>query len=475
MFKPLLTGILLASAPALAQELASLELHAVKTDIEHLPIKTDRPFAPATLNYSVTVEASYTDFLLVNARPSSGASLSINGNAATPGQDTKVPLALGENRITVTAGGSKTYQINVTRKDLAKIYTSEPIGKGMWRIKDFGGYIGNQDMYLIEGQNRAVLFDTGMGRGSLGEYVATLTKLPVDVAITHGNRDHFLQVDQFPNSIVYMSELDVTRLPPQLVTPRFHWVKGGDVIDLGGRRFEVVNVPGHSLGSVLYIDFANKIAITGDAISSGSMVYMFAPTCGALDEYLDGLRKLEQRLKPLDAITLLVGHHYQERVPLNGKAGKQLITDMRIAAEKVLRGEAEGKLTTNTRDGRSVELRQLNEGLAGLWYNPKNLRTDPAALEFLDIRTTSGQYVIPRPVFSSFQRDYAAVVDPSATAVEITPTAYWPNHKSISINGRRARSGAPFAAVLNNGENKFEIAVTPAEGAARTYTVTLTK
>jgi para-nitrobenzyl esterase len=79
----------------------------------------------------------------------------------------------------------------------------------MWRILDFGGHIGNEDMYLIEGKDRAILFDTGMGRGDLGAYVKRLTKLPVDVAITHGNRGHFLQVDQFPDSTVYLSELDV--------------------------------------------------------------------------------------------------------------------------------------------------------------------------------------------------------------------------------------------------------------------------
>ena len=301
--------------------------------------------------------------------------------------------------------------MTVTRKDLSKEYWSEPIGKGMWRIQDFGGYIGNEDMYLFEGKDRALLFDTGMGRGDLAAYVGKLTKLPVDVAISHGNRDHFLQVDQFPNSTVYMSELDVTRLPPELVTPRYKWIKGGDVIDIGaGRKFEVIPVPGHSLGSVLYVDFTNKIAITGDAISSGSMVYMFAPSCAALDEYLAGLKKLEERIKGLDGLTLLVGHHYQERTPLKGAAGKQLITDMRIAAEKVLRGELEGKPARTGRDGRFTELRQANVGLAGLWYNPKNLVTDPAALEFLKVQTGAGKNVIPRPVFSSFQTEYTAAV-----------------------------------------------------------------
>ena len=482
----LLTGVLFAGfcaaqAPDPAS-LAGLELSAYKTDIERLPIKLNESFSPSTLSYTATVEASYTESLYVTPRLSAnqGATVKINGVGAKPGEASKVQLSLGENKIgivvTSSGGAAKTYSLTVMRKDLSKEYRSEPIGKGMWRIQDFGGYIGNQDMYLFEGKDRAILFDTGIGRGELGAFLKTVTKLPVDVAITHGNRDHFLQVDKFPNSTVYLSELDVTRLPPELVTPRYKWIKGGDIIDIGaGRKFEVIPVPGHSLGSVLYVDFANKIAITGDAVSSGSMVYMFAPTCGALDEYLSGLKKLEERFKALDGVRLLVGHAYQERTPLKGAAGKQLITDMRIAAEKVLSGELEGRPARTERDGRATELRQLNVGLAGLWYNPKNLVTDPAALEFLKVQTAAGKNVIPRPVFSSFQTEYSAAVGSDAGRLEVTPTAYWPNHKRITVNGRPVKSGAPISVDVASGLNKVEIAVTSEKGTVRTYTVAVTR
>ncbi len=324
--------------------------------------------------------------------PGAAVRLRINDVDVTPGEPHKVSLSPGVNpfRIAVTPMGGRpevVYQLTVTREDLSREYRSEVIGQGVWRIRDFGGTIGNQDMYLIEGRDRAILFDTGMGRGDLAGYVKSLTRLPIDVAITHGNRDHFLQVDQFPGSTVYMSGKDVTRLPPALVTRRYRWVRDGDRIDLGGRSFDVVEVPGHSLGSVVYLDVANRIAITGDAISSGSMVYVFAPTCTALDQYLASLRKLEDRVKNLESLTLLVGHHYQERTPLTGAAGKQLITDMGTAAERVLRGELEGRPAQTVRDGRTVELRQAKVGLAGLWYNPRNLVTDPAALGLLEVRT----------------------------------------------------------------------------------------
>jgi para-nitrobenzyl esterase len=471
-----------AIVPALGQSpatLTGLDVGAYKTDIEKLNYKLDQPFSPSTMSYTLTVEASYTENLVITPKAPSGASVTINGAAAKTGEENKVPLALGANkfRIAVASGGQeKTWELNVNRKDASKEYTSESIGKGMWRVKDFGGYIGNESMYLIEGKDRAILFDTGMGTGDIAGYVKTLTKLPVDVAITHGNRDHFAQVDKFKDSTVYLSPLDVTRLGPELITPKYQWLKPGDVVDIGnGRKFEAVYVPGHTLGSIVYTDWANKIAITGDAVSSGSMVYMFGSACGALDEYLAGLKKFEVRLNKLDGITLLVGHNYQERTPLNGKAGKQLITDMRTAAEKVLAGEAEGKLTHTGRDARMSDLRQLNVGLAGLWYNPSNLRTDPAALEFLKVQTSAGKDVIPRPVFSSFVTSYTAAVPADVAKIEITPTPYWPKSKGITINGKAAKADAPFAADVVNGENKYEIAVTPETGAVRTYTVVVTR
>jgi glyoxylase-like metal-dependent hydrolase (beta-lactamase superfamily II) len=478
----LFTGICLAQVKG-SVTLTGLELAADKTDIERLPIKLNEKFSPSTFNYTVTVDASYTANMFITPKLSSGdyGSLKINGADVKPGEPYKVKVNPGENKFSITlapngGGAANTYNLAVTQKDLSKEYWSEPLGKGMWRIQDFGGCIGNEDMYLIEGKDRALLFDTGMGTGNLAAYVKTLTKLPVDVALTHGNRDHFLQVDQFPDATVYLSELDVTRLPPALVTPKYKWIKEGDVIDIGaGRKYEVIEVPGHTLGCVLYVDFANKIAITGDGISSGSMVYEFAPTCAALDQYLDGLKKAEARFKGLDGLTLLVGHHYQEKTPLRGAAGKQLITDMRTAAEKVLSGELVGKPAQTGRDGRFTELRQANVGLAGLWYNPKNLVTDPAALGFLKVQTAAGKPVIPRPIFSSFQTSYTASVTGDVAKVEITPTAYWPNHKGITINGKPVKSGAAMVVDLSNGENKLDIAVTSEKGSVRTYTIVITK
>jgi para-nitrobenzyl esterase len=231
-------------------------------------------------------------------------------------------------------------------------------------------------MYLIEGKGKALLFDTGMGKGDLPAFIRTLTSLPVDVAITHGNRDHFGQVDQFKESIVYMSGNDKSRLPAEFITPNYNWVKEGDKIDIGnGRSFEILEIPGHTTGCIIFFDEKNKIAVTGDGIGSGDRVHMFGTLCAPVDVYLDALKKIEKRISNLDGLTLLVGHHYQEKTALTGTAGKQLFTDMRILSEKVMSGEIIGKPAKTIRNGQTINLRQAYYGLAGLWYNPDNLKS----------------------------------------------------------------------------------------------------
>ena len=45
-------------------------------------------------------------------------------------------------------------------------------------------------MYLVEGSERAVLIDTGIGLGNICKYVRKLTSKPLTVLITHGHVDH---------------------------------------------------------------------------------------------------------------------------------------------------------------------------------------------------------------------------------------------------------------------------------------------
>ena len=144
---------------------------------------------------------------------------------------------------------------------------------------------------------------------------------------------------------------------------------------------------------------------------------------------------------------------------------------MITATEKVLSGELQGRQVFSTRGSEKLELRELNVGLAGLWYNPKNLRTAPAALDYLDLKTPTGKLPEWKPWFSSWVTSYSVKMpDPSETA-EVTPVAYWPNYRKLTVNGAEVKSGATHAVELAPGENKIAITVTGNDGSTETYTV----
>ncbi len=445
--------MIIATGPMLhaqaAGVLTNLEIGSYKTDIEYLRFPLDQPLSASRFDYTATVEMMFSAKIFITAT-----------TPATTGGELKISRTCGEIRRAARSGPEGRLQPvrhhgvhapgairalspDAHRKDLSKTYTSQKLGNGIWRVFDFGGIRGNESFYLVEGKDRALLLDTGMGKGDLPADLRTLTSSPIAVAITHGHGDHFRQVNELKDSTVYISEEDATHLPPDFITPKFKWIKDGAVIDLGGgRQFEAIHVPGHTLGSMVYLDRKDNIAVTGDAVGSGSMVYLFMPSCTALDQYLKGLKHLQEKLKGLNNLTLLVGHSYQEKVPLKGAAAEEYVSDMVTAVEKVLSGQLQGREVFSSFGREKLELRELNVGLAGLWYNPKNLHTARAALDDLDLKTPAGKLLEWKPWFSSYVTHYSVRMPGPGGTVEVTPVAYWPNGKKLTVNGAEVKSGA---------------------------------
>ncbi len=368
------------NSQTVAPKLSNLELGYFKTNLEFVRFWMNETFSPDTASYTVTVEASRTDSIVITPRLPEDITdvvITINDSVVKANEGYKVDVNMGDNPFTIRVSKGRknatTYNLLVTQKDLSAVYVSEKVMEGVWRIYDFGAFPGNENFYLVEGDGKALLFDTGMGKGDLASYIKGLTSLPVDIAITHGHGDHFRQVDQFKESTVYIHEKDLGMLPPELVTPRFKTIRGGYVIDIGGgRRFEALELPGHTPGCLIFLDAANKLAAGGDAAGSGDRVHAYNIPFNDLKIYAEALRKIEAKIKDLDGLTILTGHYYQEKTPLTGATGKQFITDMRILTEKVLSGEIVGKTAYTVRNGQVRELRQAYYGLGGLWYNPNN-------------------------------------------------------------------------------------------------------
>ena len=48
-------------------------------------------------------------------------------------------------------------------------------------------------------------------------------------------------------------------------------VRDGNSIDLGGRRLEVIEIPGHTPGSIAILDVERRILFSGDTVQDGSI------------------------------------------------------------------------------------------------------------------------------------------------------------------------------------------------------------
>ncbi len=147
--------------------------------------------------------------------------------------------------------------------------------------------------FLIIGESFALMFDTGLGIGNIRRVVDQLTDLDVVVLNSHTHYDHIGGNHLFET--IYGTGLDYTAarsqgsppeavagflregwvwkpLPPGFDAPKFashafeidHFVSEGDVIDVGGRRLEILFTPGHAPDSICLLDRENRQLFTGD-------------------------------------------------------------------------------------------------------------------------------------------------------------------------------------------------------------------
>src|SRR4029077_1602567 len=172
--------------------------------------------------------------------------------------------------------------------------------------------------YLIVGEDKALLFDTGMGISNIKAVVAGLTRLPVSVLNSHTHNDHV--GDNWRFGDIYGMDTDFSRAnalgskedaqaelaPEELcgslpagfdakgyATKPFHiahWLHDGVKIDLGGRVLKVISVPGHTPDSIALVDKENGLLFTGDTYYAGP-IYLYRPETD-LDAYVASVQKL---------------------------------------------------------------------------------------------------------------------------------------------------------------------------------------
>ena len=221
-------------------------------------------------------------------------------------------------------------------------YEIFPIDTATWRIED-----GMVRTYLLAGTDSALLVDTGMTLTDARAIAEGLTDKPVKLLNTHGDPDHIAGNGAFPEFFMHPAEEENYRAHGGAgeIIP----VRGGDVLELGGRALEVIELPGHTPGSIALLDRSRRALISGDPISTG-MIFMFGPG-RELRQYLASLRSLQKRIGEFDEIW-----------PSHGAfpVAPEQIGRLCIGAERILAGQ----VAWTPHEMRGIPLRVYDVGCA---------------------------------------------------------------------------------------------------------------
>lgn len=171
--------------------------------------------------------------------------------------------------------------------------------------------------YLLEGNDRALLIDTGLGICDISAEVKKLTDKPVTAVATHIHWDHIGGHKYYPDFYAHEAELDWLsgRFPLSMETIRgmvidrcdlpegydvnsYEFFQGtptrvlqhGDGIDLGGRTIKVLHTPGHSPGHMCFWEPERWYLYTGDLVYKDTL-FAYYPSTDP-QAYLKSLEKI---------------------------------------------------------------------------------------------------------------------------------------------------------------------------------------
>ena len=180
-------------------------------------------------------------------------------------------------------------------------------------------------MYLVIGREKALVFDTGYGFADCLPEIRKLTDKPLVVVDSHGHFDH-ISGNYLFGCPVYISEKDMEtvgrhsspeyrKIPIESISkieklvfwkkwiPKeldregyinrepfndYIFVSEGEVFDLGDVTLEVVEMPGHTPGSIALYCKEKRLMLVSDA--TNPMVFLFLPESTKLSVYINSVK-----------------------------------------------------------------------------------------------------------------------------------------------------------------------------------------
>ena len=158
------------------------------------------------------------------------------------------------------------YTVSVIEKNVYHIQdynSSYPAGMVMGEDGSFVGFNNCSDMYLLVGRKKALLIDLSNNINwadnaaeSLRQLVAERTKgKELIVTFTHNHGDHIGMLHAYtedPSVRFALPETDFSSLISKFPETQCSYINDGHVFDLGGIKVDVIEVAGHTNGSVVF-------------------------------------------------------------------------------------------------------------------------------------------------------------------------------------------------------------------------------
>ena len=407
-------------------------------------------------------------------------------------------------------------------------------------------------MYLVQGTDRAMVLDAGyFDADDAANLYETARKIvgegkPIDLIIGHPHPDHVQMTHQFLcaenkalGAKVYVNERGIEVLrdyvkrfgisskmfadeaaASEAYDAQLETLKNGDVYDMGGTKFNVIELPGHQVAGIMLFDTATGNLFTTDQIGNNrahimdSFWMQFANLSStffadSMDVYLSSLQIALERVDSLGTVKrILTGHN---DVVLDGTAS--YLDILQTAVQKVV-DEGTDAMTPTLRTLDSINgylentktvvvgdrLKDIN--WVGINVNLQNYLSDGyrngnedkiADLSNLSVHKQGekGNLLWNDPNFGinvnwQYPTDgtkptcktttsFVAEVDENKTSIEIVPTAASSGAK-ITVNGNAVESGKAYQGTLTGGTTRFVIKVTAKNGSdSKTYTLNVSK
>ncbi len=212
-------------------------------------------------------------------------------------------------------------------------FTVQLIDKNTFAISEYGHW-EKVHSFLLLGEEKAVLIDTGLGIDNIKRITDQLTTLPIDVFTTHVHTDHIGSHEEFERIYVHDGDKDwlvngikglsieqirkdisrdITLPIPETFNPNTYkpfqgepsgLLKDGDIFELGNRRLIIYHTPGHSPGHISIFDETNGYLFTGDLLYNETPIYAFYPSTNPVD-LVNSLEKISK----IPNVSMVYGSH----------------------------------------------------------------------------------------------------------------------------------------------------------------------